>query len=78
MGSVRLERHYMWRIRQIERKLDEFPRCSVSNNSELNFERFAEIRRRVELSGGRMDSMFVFLMNAREGFVLKLARLGTN
>ena len=75
MGSVRLERHYMWQIRQIGRRLDEFPRCSPCNNSELNFYQFNEIRRRVELSGGRMDSMFVFLMNAREGFVLKLARL---
>lgn len=73
-----MERHYMWRIRQIERKLDGFPKCSLHSNSELNFERFNEIRRRVELSGGKMDPMFVFLMNAREGFILKLARLGTD
>lgn len=73
-----IERHYTWRIRQIERKLDGFPKCSLHSNSELNFEQFAEIRRRVELSGGRMDPMLVFLMNAREGFILKLARLGAN
>lgn len=75
---MRLERHYLWQIRQIGRKLDKFPKCSSSNNSELNFERFTEIRRRVELSGGKMDPMFVFLMNAREGFVLKLAKMGAN
>ena len=78
MGGVKLARHYMCQIRQIGRRLDEFPRCSSCNNSELNFYQFNEIRRRVELSGGKMDPMFVFLMNAREGFVLKLARLGTN
>ena len=74
----RLEKHYLWHIRRINKKLDVFPKwylCKNKENHELTLEQFNRIKKEVEDGGGQMDNEYTFLMNAREGFVQKLVRL---
>ena len=73
-----LEKHYLWHIRRINRMLDRFPKWSLSKNvenHELTFELFNKIKQEVYDGGGELESEYIFLMNAREGFVQKLCRL---
>ena len=61
----RLEKHYLWHIRRINKRLDAFPKWYLRQNKEnheLTLEQFSRIKN-------------TFLMNAREGFVQKLVRL---
>ena len=74
----RLEKHYLWHIRRINKLLDRFPKWNLSkdiSNHELTFEKFNKIKKEVEDAGGCLENEYIFLMNAREGFVQKLARL---
>ncbi|MBR4825056.1 MAG: hypothetical protein IKZ86_09665 [Spirochaetaceae bacterium] len=74
----RLEKHYLWHIRRINKKLDVFPKWYLRQNKEnheLTLEQFNRIKKEVEDGGGQMDNEYTFLMNAREGFVQKLVRL---
>ena len=74
----RLEKHYLWHIRRINKLLDRFPKWNLSKdipNHELTLEQFNGIKKDVEDGGGQMDNEYTFLMNAREGFVQKLVRL---
>lgn len=73
-----LEKHYLWQIRRINKILDRFPKWNLSKdipNHELTFEKFNKIKKEVENAGGCLENEYIFLMNAREGFVQKLARL---
>ena len=85
-----LEKHYLWHIRRINRMLDRFPKWNLSKNvesfpkwnlsknvenHELTFEQFNKIKQEVYDGGGELESEYIFLMNAREGFVQKLCRL---
>lgn len=77
----RLEKHYLWHIRRINKLLDRFPKWYLRQNKEnheLTLEQFNGIKKDVEDGGGQMDNEYIFLMNAREGFVQKLARLRGN
>ena len=78
----RLEKHYLWHIRRINKLLDCFPKWNHSKdipNHELTYEEFNKIKQQVyDGGGGEVESEYVFLMNAREGFVQKLARLRDN
>ena len=47
-------------------------------NHEMTYEEFNKIKQQVYDGGGEVESEYVFLMNAREGFVQKLARLRGN
>ena len=74
----RLEKHYLWHIRRINKLLDRFPKWYLRQNKEnheLTLEQFNGIKKDVEDGGGQMDNEYIFLMNAREGFVQKLVRL---
>ena len=73
-----LEKHYLWQIRRINKILDRFPKWNLSkdiSNHELTFEKFNKIKKEVENAGGCLENEYIFLMNAREGFVQKLVRL---
>ena len=73
-----LEKHYLWQIRRINKILDRFPKWNLSkdiSNHELTFEKFNKIKKEVENAGGCLKNEYIFLMNAREGFVQKLVRL---
>ena len=73
-----LEKHYLWQIRRINKILDRFPKWNLSKdilNHELTFEKFNKIKKEVENAGGCIENEYIFLMNAREGFVQKLVRL---
>ena len=73
-----LEKHYLWQIRRINKILDRFPKWNLSKdipNHELTFEKFNKIKKEVENAGGCLDNEYIFVMNAREGFVQKLVRL---
>ena len=72
-----LEKHYLWHIRRINKKLDAYPKWygrQNKKNHELTLERFNEIKKEIEDAGGEVESEYIFLMNAREGFVQKLVR----
>ena len=74
----RLEKHYLWHIRRINKLLDRFPKWNLSQdipNHEMTYEEFNKIKQQVYDGGGEVESVYIFLMNAREGFVQKLARL---
>ena len=74
----RLEKHYLWHIRRINKKLDVFPKWYLRQNKEnheLTLEQFNRIKKEVEDGGGEVEKEYIFLMNAREGFVQKLCRL---
>lgn len=74
---MNIEKHYLWQIRRINKLLDRFPRWNLTKdgeNHELNFEKFVILKKNIEVTGGRIDPEYAFLMNAREGFILKLAR----
>ena len=73
-----LEKHYLWHIRRINRMLDRFPKWNLSKNienHEMTFEQFNKIKQEVYDGGGELESSYIFLMNAREGFIQKLSRL---
>ena len=73
-----LEKHYLWQIRRINKILDRFPKWNLSKdipNHKLTFEKFNKIKKEVESAGGCLENEYIFLMNAREGFVQKLVRL---
>ena len=73
-----LEKHYLWQIRRINKILDRFPKWNHSKdipNHELTFEKFNQIKKEVENASGCLENEYIFLMNAREGFVRKLVRL---
>ena len=73
-----LEKHYLWQIRRINKILDRFPKWNLSKdipNHEFTFEKFNKIKKEVENAGGCLKNEYIFLMNAREGFVQKLVRL---
>lgn len=77
----RLEKHYLWHIRRINKKLDAYPKWysrQNKENHELTLERFNEIKKEIEDAGGCLENEYIFLMNAREGFIQKLARLRGN
>lgn len=77
----RLEKHYLWHIRRINKLLDRFPKWNLSKdipNHELTFEKFNKIKKEVEDAGGCLENEYIFLMNAREGFVQKLVKLRGN
>ena len=51
----RLEKHYLWHIRRINKLLDRFPKWNLSKdipNHELTFEKFNKIKKEVEDAGG--------------------------
>lgn len=77
----RLEKHYLWHIRRINKLLDRFPKWNLRQNKEnheLTMEQFNEIKKEIEDAWADVDSVYIFLMNAREGFVQKLVRLRGN
>lgn len=78
----RLEKHYLWHIRRINKKLDGYPkwyRRQNKENHEMTLEQFNEIKKEIEDAGGEVESEYIFMMNAREGFVQKLIRFrGSN
>lgn len=72
-----LEKHYLWHIRRINKKLDAYPKWysrQNKENHELTLEQFNVIKKETEDAWADVDSVYVFLMNAREGFVQKLVR----
>lgn len=72
-----LEKHYLWHIRRINKKLDAYPKWygrQNKENHELTLEQFNGIKKEIEDAWADVDSVYVFLMNAREGFVQKLVR----
>ena len=74
----RLEKHYLWHIRWINKLLDRFPKWNLSKdipNHEMTCEKFNKIKKEVEDAGGEVENEYIFLMNVREGFVQKLAKL---
>lgn len=74
----RLEKHYLWHIRRINKKLDVFPKWYLRQNKEnheMTYEEFNKIKQEVYDGGGELESSYIFLMNAREGFIQKLSRL---
>jgi hypothetical protein len=76
-----VEKHYLWHIRRINKKLDAYPKwyCRQNKeNHELTMEQFNEIKKEIEDAGEDVDSVYAFLMNAREGFVQKLIRFRGN
>lgn len=77
----RLEKHYLWHIRRINKLLDRFPKWNLSKdipNHEMTYEEFNKIKQEVYDGGGEVEKEYIFLMNAREGFIQKLARLRGN
>jgi hypothetical protein len=44
----------------------------------MTYEEFNKIKQEVYDGGGEVEKEYIFLMNAREGFVQKLARLRGN
>ena len=71
----RLEKHYLWHIRRINKLLDRFPKWNLSKdipNHEMTYEEFNKIKQQVYDGGGEVEKEYIFLMNAREGFVQKL------